>query len=265
MGAVRSRLRRWHVWLGWIVGAADPAVGGHRAGHGRQADRGGARRASAARAEPMRMATPPVAAASRRRARIKALALERARRRHALGGDAAGRDHPPRRPGQRRAAAAAVRRRRGARSDARATPATAKVQSATPHRRGPAADRAAPAVAAWKVAMDDGTHFYVDAGSGAIVARRTRWWRFYDLMWGFHIMDLKTARGCAQPADHRLRDRRAGDERLALVPAADDIRRRRRPKCRGLNSGSTAAARTARASRREVASATGRRRSTGRA
>jgi len=20
MGAVRSRLRRWHVWLGWIVG-----------------------------------------------------------------------------------------------------------------------------------------------------------------------------------------------------------------------------------------------------
>ena len=21
---------------------------------------------------------------------------------------------------------------------------------------------------------------------------RTRWWRFYDLMWGLHIMDLET-------------------------------------------------------------------------
>jgi len=43
----------------------------------------------------------------------------------------------------------------------------------------------------WRVAMDDGTHFYVDGGSGEIVARRTRWWRFYDFMWGLHIMDLQ--------------------------------------------------------------------------
>jgi len=41
------------------------------------------------------------------------------------------------------------------------------------------------------VAMDDGTHFYVDAGSGAVVARRTRFWRVYDFMWGLHIMDLQ--------------------------------------------------------------------------
>jgi len=44
-------------------------------------------------------------------------------------------------------------------------------------------------IVAWRVAMSDGTHFYVDAGSGEIVARRTRWWRFYDFMWGLHIMD----------------------------------------------------------------------------
>jgi hypothetical protein len=37
--------------------------------------------------------------------------------------------------------------------------------------------------------MEDGTHFFVDASSGEIVATRTRWWRFYDLMWGLHIMD----------------------------------------------------------------------------
>ncbi len=47
------------------------------------------------------------------------------------------------------------------------------------------------AVDAWRVAMSDGTHFYVDAGSGDIIARRTRWWRFYDVMWGLHIMDLQ--------------------------------------------------------------------------
>lgn len=47
-------------------------------------------------------------------------------------------------------------------------------------------------VSAWQVSMDDGTRFYVDASSGQIIATRTRWWRFYDLMWGIHIMDLKT-------------------------------------------------------------------------
>ena len=40
--------------------------------------------------------------------------------------------------------------------------------------------------------MDDGTHFYVNSASGQIVATRTRWWRFYDLMWGLHIMDPAT-------------------------------------------------------------------------
>lgn len=43
----------------------------------------------------------------------------------------------------------------------------------------------------WRVAMSDGTHFYVDSGSGEIVARRTKWWRVYDFMWGLHIMDLE--------------------------------------------------------------------------
>ena len=43
----------------------------------------------------------------------------------------------------------------------------------------------------WRVRMDDGTHFYIDGGSGEIVARRTRWWRIYDFMWGLHIMDLQ--------------------------------------------------------------------------
>jgi hypothetical protein len=43
----------------------------------------------------------------------------------------------------------------------------------------------------WRVAMSDGTHFYVDGGSGEIIAKRTSWWRVYDFMWGLHIMDLQ--------------------------------------------------------------------------
>lgn len=46
-------------------------------------------------------------------------------------------------------------------------------------------------VAAWQVDLSDGTHVFVAADSGAIVATRTRWWRFYDWVWGLHIMDLK--------------------------------------------------------------------------
>ena len=51
----------------------------------------------------------------------------------------------------------------------------------------------------WAVTMDDGTHFYVDSGSGEVVARRTRFWRFYDFMWGLHIMDLQTREDTHNP------------------------------------------------------------------
>ena len=44
-------------------------------------------------------------------------------------------------------------------------------------------------VPTWKVALEDGTNFYVDANSGQLHAKRTRWWRIYDWMWGLHIMD----------------------------------------------------------------------------
>ena len=55
------------------------------------------------------------------------------------------------------------------------------------------------AVAAWQVAMSDGIHFYVDASSGQIVATRTGWWRFYDFMWGLHIMDPVTREDTHNP------------------------------------------------------------------
>jgi len=39
------------------------------------------------------------------------------------------------------------------------------------------------------VTMSDDTRFYVNAATGEITARRTPLWRFYDFMWGLHIMD----------------------------------------------------------------------------
>ncbi|HEX6375168.1 MAG TPA: PepSY domain-containing protein [Allosphingosinicella sp.] len=54
-------------------------------------------------------------------------------------------------------------------------------------------------VEAWRVTMEDGTRFYLDAATGEILARRTRWWRFYDLMWGIHIMDLETREDAHNP------------------------------------------------------------------
>jgi hypothetical protein len=44
----------------------------------------------------------------------------------------------------------------------------------------------------WQAKFSDGTHVYVDAGTGEVLALRTRFWRAYDLMWGLHIMDLQT-------------------------------------------------------------------------
>ncbi|MCT2559113.1 PepSY domain-containing protein [Tsuneonella sp. YG55] len=44
----------------------------------------------------------------------------------------------------------------------------------------------------WQATLEDGTFVYINRASGEIEAVRTRWWRFYDFMWGLHIMDLQT-------------------------------------------------------------------------
>jgi hypothetical protein len=75
----------------------------------------------------------------------------------------------------------------------------AKVQSVTrTSADNPPLDLRRP-IDAWKIEMDDGTRFYVDSSTGQIAATRTRWWRFYDLMWGFHIMDPQTREDTHNP------------------------------------------------------------------
>ncbi len=54
-------------------------------------------------------------------------------------------------------------------------------------------------LATWQVDLSDGTHVFVAADSGAIVATRTGWWRLYDWMWGLHIMDLQSREDTHHP------------------------------------------------------------------
>ena len=44
----------------------------------------------------------------------------------------------------------------------------------------------------WQASFADGTHVYIDADTGEVLALRTRFWRAYDFMWGLHIMDPRT-------------------------------------------------------------------------
>lgn len=54
--------------------------------------------------------------------------------------------------------------------------------------------------AVWRIVLDDGTYVYVGRDTGQIEAVRTRWWRWFDLMWGLHVMDLETR----EPSNHPI-------------------------------------------------------------
>lgn len=226
MGAVRSRLRRWHVWLGWVV--ALPILLWVVTGLVMVAKPIEEVRGEGLLAEPrpMRMALPSVpptiggvlftSLALEQRAEGPRWVVILPDGTTRLADPASGALLPP------LSAADAVRE-----VTARYT-GDAKVQSATrTDPKAPPMELRRP-LAAWKVAMDDGTHFYVDAGSGEIVARRTGWWRFYDLMWGFHIMDLKTREDAHNPLTIGFAIAALVMSLLALVLLPMTIRRRRR-------------------------------------
>jgi hypothetical protein len=223
---MRSRLRRWHVWLGWIV--ALPILlwvvtGLLMVARPIEEVRG---EHLLAGPKPMRMALPPVPPAIGG-ASLKSLALE------------------PRAAGPRWVVTLPDGTKRLADPDSGALllplsaadavrevtaryTGQAKVESATrTDPKDPPIELRRP-LAAWKVVMDDGTHFYVDAGSGEIVARRTGWWRFYDLMWGLHIMDLKTREDAHNPLTIGFAIGALAMSLLALVLLPMTIRRRRK-------------------------------------
>lgn len=83
----------------------------------------------------------------------------------------------------------------------------------------------------WAVRFADGARVHVDAESGSILALRTDQWRWFDLMWGLHIMDLQTREETSHPvliafAALAVAGTLLG---LALLPMTAKRRRRREP------------------------------------
>jgi PepSY-associated TM region len=194
---VRQALRRYHIWLGWLIGV--PMLFWTLSGvvmvwKPIEEVRGTALLADPA---PFELTSTPIAPRVEGRG-LKSLTIEprasgpRWILRFADGGSrladpASGRLLP----GYSAADAA-----REVMARYRGTAKVARVTRTDPDK--PPLDLRRP-IASWQVAMTDGTHFYVDAASGDVVARRTRFWRFYDWMWGLHIMDLQTREDTHNP------------------------------------------------------------------
>lgn len=226
MGAIRSRLRRWHVWLGWVVGIPIllwVITGVVMVWKPIEEVRGEHLLSDPA---PIRLASPPVPPAITGLP-MTAMALE------------------PRADGPRWVVTLADGTTRLARPDTGLLlpplSAADAVREVSARYTGDSSivtvERTDPAdpplelrrpIAAWQIAMKDGTHFYVSADSGQIVARRTSWWRLFDLMWGLHIMDLKTREDTHNPLVLGFGIASVVMALLAMVLLPLTIRRRKR-------------------------------------
>ena len=197
MGAIRSRLRRWHVWLGWLV--ALPFLFWTLSGLVMVAKPIEEVRGEHLIAKPKSISvTAPLIAPMVEGRQVTAVTLER-------------RADGPRweidfDDGESRLADPATGRllpRLGAADAAKELMARytgpAKVAEVSRVDAGSPPLELRRAMNGWRVRMDDGTHFYIDGGSGEIIARRTSWWRIYDFMWGLHIMDLQGREDTSNP------------------------------------------------------------------
>jgi hypothetical protein len=197
MGAIRSRLRRWHVWLGWLVGL--PMLFWTVSGLVMVA-----RPIEEVRGEHLISAQGPISIEGRLIApsvegrQVSAITLV-----PRAGGARWEIDFHD---GESRLADPATGRllpRLGAADAARELLAryqgTARIDQVSRVEANAPPMELRRAMEGWRVRMTDGTHFYIDGGSGAIVARRTSWWRIYDFMWGLHIMDLQGREDTSNP------------------------------------------------------------------
>ena len=197
MSGMRSTLRRWHIWLGWLIGVPMllwTVSGVLMVVKPIEEVRG---MALLADLPTVRTATPPVAPALDVRPLTKLTLEQRATGLRwvlsfadgtsRLADPATGHLLP------KLNAAGAMREVMTRYQGKAKVVGAARTDPANPPlelRR---------AMTGWMIQMSDGTHFFVDSGSGEVVARRTSWWRFYDLMWGLHIMDLQTREDAHNP------------------------------------------------------------------
>ena len=197
MAGLRSTLRRYHIWLGWLIGV--PMLFWTISGvlmvvKPIEEVRGAALLSDP---PPVRTTIPPVAPALDVRPLSKLTLEQRATGPRwvlafadgtsRLADPATGRLLPAMSP-------ADAARELGARYAGKAR--IASVSHIDP--ANPPLDLRRP-LDSWKISMSDGTFFYVDRWTGEIAARRTAWWRFYDFMWGLHIMDLQTREDAHNP------------------------------------------------------------------
>lgn len=194
---LRRPLRRVHIWLGWLVGVPLliwTASGLFMAAWPIEQVRG---EHLLREAPQLALASPPVPPAIGPRP-VRSLTLEQQHDgarwviRYADGGarradPATGRLLPPLGPAD---AAALVRSRYKGDAAIVAVDRTSSEKPPLELRRKRAA---------FRVGMADGTHFYVDAATGEVLARRSRLWRAFDIMWGLHIMDLQTREDINNP------------------------------------------------------------------
>jgi hypothetical protein len=224
--SLRPRLRRWHIWLGWVVGVPflfwavsglvmvakpiEEVRGAHLLGEER----------------PVQLLSAPVPP------RIEGVSLASLALEQRVGGPRWVATLPD---GTTRLADAAtgawlpevsaLEAAREVLSRYKGTASVARITRTDPD--DPPLDLRRP-IPAWQVRMSDGTHFYVDARSGDIVATRTAWWRFYDWMWGLHIMDLETREDTHNPFIVGFGIAALLTTILALAMLPLTIRRRRR-------------------------------------
>jgi hypothetical protein len=222
----RQQLRRYHIWLGWIVGLpflAWTLSGIVMIARPIEEVRGEGLIADAAALAPSAPLVPPAIGPRP----VSSLLLEQRGDgpkwiiRYADGASrlaeaSTGRLLPPLAAAD---AAAIVRERYRGTADISAVDKTSADRPPLDLRRP---------VDAWRVTMSDGTRFYLSAATGEILARRTRWWRVYDWMWGLHIMDLKTREDAHNPLLIGFGSIALLTTLLAIVLLPLTIRRRRR-------------------------------------
>ncbi|WP_294172675.1 PepSY domain-containing protein [uncultured Sphingomonas sp.] len=228
---LRQTLRRWHIWLGWLVGV--PMLFWTVSGVVMVLKPIEEVRGTELLAEPppVRLSAPPVPPQLTRVAFSKLILEPRAAGPRwvvqvadgptRLADPLTGRLLPS-------LGAAEAAREVIARYTGQAEVASVRRTSAD----DPPLDLRRP-VAAWAVELTDGTRFYVDAGSGEVVARRTRWWRVYDWMWGLHILDLRTREESHNPWVIGFGIAAMASTLLALLLLPLASRRRRRGRERG--------------------------------
>ncbi|MGS1015938.1 PepSY domain-containing protein [Allosphingosinicella humi] len=185
---LRGKLRRYHVWLGWIVGI--PLLIWTATGFFMASQPIGTVRGEKLLAEstPLALAAPPVPPAiGPRPVGSLTLAPLGANARWVIryqDGGARLADPATGRllPSLTAADAAAILRARYQGDSRIAAVERTKADAPPIDFRRP--------IESWRVVMDNGERFYIDAATGEIVARRTARWRIYDFFWGLHIMDL---------------------------------------------------------------------------